>query len=209
MPLIPFHDTEPSGITPRFTIALIVINILVGVAQWTDPDHLIEGALRPAWFFSYLSGEETGSVSKHELQNRDSLENVFGVPTDNPGEIRLTFANSILPLFLCMFLHGGFFHLAGNMVFLWIFGDNIEGRLGGVRYLIFYLICGLAASLFHILFNPESNIPAIGAYGAISGILGAYWLCYPHSAVTVLTFFAFFPITFEIMGHIGIGNRVA
>jgi len=93
MPLIPFHDTEPSGITPRFTIALIVINILVGVAQWTDPDHLIEGALRPAWFFSYLSGEETGSVSKHELQNRDSLENVFGVPTDNPGEIRLTFAN--------------------------------------------------------------------------------------------------------------------
>ena len=86
-----------------------------------------------------------------------------------------------------MFLHGGWGHLGGNMLFLWIFGDNIEHRLGHVRFVIFYLACGLAASLAHIVFNSGSIVPAVGASGAISGVLGGYLLMFPRNRVYVLT----------------------
>ena len=86
-----------------------------------------------------------------------------------------------------MFLHGGWGHLGGNMLFLWIFGDNIEHRLGHVRFLVFYLACGLAASLAHIFFNSGSSVPAVGASGAISGVLGGYLLMFPRNRVYVLT----------------------
>jgi membrane associated rhomboid family serine protease len=86
-----------------------------------------------------------------------------------------------------MFLHGGWGHLGGNMLFLWIFGDNIEHRLGHVRFVVFYLACGLAASLAHIMFNSGSTIPAVGASGAISGVLGGYLLMFPRNRVYVLT----------------------
>ena len=86
-----------------------------------------------------------------------------------------------------MFLHGGWMHLGGNMLYLWIFGDNLEKVMGGVRFLIFYLACGLAASLAHILFGPGSSIPAVGASGAISGVLGGYLVLFPKNTVRVLT----------------------
>ncbi len=90
-------------------------------------------------------------------------------------------------LFTSMFLHGGWMHLGGNMLYLWIFGDNIERVSGPVRFLIFYLACGLAASAAHILFNLQSGIPAVGASGAISGVLGGYLLLFPKNRVRVLT----------------------
>ena len=87
-----------------------------------------------------------------------------------------------------MFLHGGWGHLGGNMLFLWIFGDNIEHRIGHLRFIVFYLVCGVAAGLAHILFNSASAIPTVGASGAISGILGGYLLMFPRNRVYVLTY---------------------
>jgi len=93
---------------------------------------------------------------------------------------------------LSMFLHGGWGHLLGNMLFLWIFGDNVEDRLGHVRYLFFYLLCGYAATFAHAFFNAGSSMPAIGASGAISGVLGAYLFLYPTARiVTVIWLFIF------------------
>ena len=92
-------------------------------------------------------------------------------------------------------MHGGFMHLGGNMLYLWIFGDNIEGALGHGRFLIFYLLCGIAAGLAQVFVNPESNIPMIGASGAVSGVLGAYLIFYPRARVRTFIFLGFF-ITF-------------
>ncbi len=89
-------------------------------------------------------------------------------------------------LFTSMFLHGGFMHLAGNMLYLWVFGNNIEDVCGHGRFLVFYLMCGLAAAFAQALPNPTSEVPMIGASGAISGVLGAYLLLFPHARVYVL-----------------------
>jgi membrane associated rhomboid family serine protease len=101
---------------------------------------------------------------------------------------------NIIRIFISMFLHGGFLHIASNMLYLWIFGDNIEDRLGHAKYLIFYLVCGFGATLTHAFFNAGSNVPAIGASGAIAGVLGAYLVLYPKQRVTTLI-----PIFFFIM----------
>ena len=85
-----------------------------------------------------------------------------------------------------MFLHGGWAHLGGNMLYLWIFGDNLEKVMGHLRFLVFYLVCGVAAGLAHIAFNTRSNVPTVGASGAISGILGGYMLLFPRNRVRVL-----------------------
>ena len=94
-----------------------------------------------------------------------------------------------------MFLHGGWFHLIGNMWFLWIFGDNIEDRMGHLRFLVFYLLCGLIASGAHILSDPQSTIPSIGASGAVAGVLGAYLISYPFARIlTLIPLFLIWPI---------------
>jgi membrane associated rhomboid family serine protease len=99
---------------------------------------------------------------------------------------------------LSMFLHGGWGHLLGNMLFLWIFGDNVEDRLGHVRYLVFYLLCGYAATYAHAFFNAGSTMPAIGASGAISGVLGAYLLLYPKARIVTLVWLFIFVRFVEI-----------
>jgi membrane associated rhomboid family serine protease len=93
---------------------------------------------------------------------------------------------------LSMFLHGGWAHFLGNMLFLWIFGDNVEDRLGHFRYLVFYLLAGYAATLAHLWASPSSAVPAIGASGAISGVLGAYLFLHPNARIQTLIFFGFF-----------------
>jgi membrane associated rhomboid family serine protease len=99
---------------------------------------------------------------------------------------------SIKAMFVSMFLHGGWIHLIGNMLYLWIFGDNVEDRLGHFRYLLFYLLCGVAATLAHAVTNPASIVPAVGASGAIAGVLGAYLILFPHARVlTVIPIFLF------------------
>jgi membrane associated rhomboid family serine protease len=95
-------------------------------------------------------------------------------------------AERYLPLLTSMFLHGGWIHLIGNMMYLWIFGDNVEDRLGHLRYLLFYLVTGLGAALSHAYLHPESTVPTLGASGAISGVLGGYLLLFPHARVLTL-----------------------
>lgn len=111
----------------------------------------------------------------------------------------------VFPFVASMFLHGGFFHILGNMWFLYIFGDNVEDRLGHVRYLIFYLLCGVAAGVIHLYTNWDSRIPTIGASGAISGIMGAYLLLYPRSRILTLIPIFFFLHFVEIPAFIFLG----
>jgi membrane associated rhomboid family serine protease len=92
----------------------------------------------------------------------------------------------VLTVFTSMFLHSDWLHFLGNMLFLWIFGDNVEDRLGHVRYVVFYLLCGAAAVAAHVYMNPASTVPTIGASGAIAGVMGAYFVLYPHSRVLAL-----------------------
>ncbi len=104
----------------------------------------------------------------------------------------------IITLFTSMFLHGGWAHIISNMMALYIFGDNVEDRMGHLRYLAFYLLCGLVAGLTHIYFNPLARVPTVGASGAISGVLGAYLVLFPTSRVITLVPFLFWPIFVEI-----------
>ena len=102
------------------------------------------------------------------------------------------------PFLTSMFLHGGWMHVIGNIWTLWIFGDNVEDRMGPVRFLLFYLLCGLAAGFVHWLTGPNSTIPTVGASGAIAGVMGAYFLLFPTSRVVVLVPVLFFPLFFEV-----------
>ena len=102
---------------------------------------------------------------------------------------------SVVTIFTAMFLHGGFLHLGGNMLFLWIFGDNVEDALGHGRFLVFYLVCGVAATLLQAVLSPASTIPNLGASGAIAGVLGAYFVLYPRARiVTIVPLFFLFPL---------------
>ncbi|HSP16920.1 MAG TPA: rhomboid family intramembrane serine protease [Thermoanaerobaculia bacterium] len=105
---------------------------------------------------------------------------------------------SVEMMFVSMFLHGGFLHVGGNMLYLWIFGDNVEDRLGHFRYTVFYLLCGVIAALAHAFANPNSTMPAIGASGAIAGVLGGYLILFPRARVTTLIPIFFFITIREI-----------
>ncbi|MFN3966894.1 MAG: rhomboid family intramembrane serine protease, partial [Endomicrobiia bacterium] len=102
------------------------------------------------------------------------------------------FPNDWYTLFSAMFLHGGWMHFLGNMLYLYIFGDNVEDRLGHFIYVIFYIFCGVVAAILQIVFSFNSNLPMIGASGAIGGVLGAYFLLYPNARILTLVFFGFF-----------------
>jgi membrane associated rhomboid family serine protease len=121
--------------------------------------------------------------------SRNHLISVYGVVPD-----RLNYVS----LVTSMFLHGGWMHIIGNMWFLWIFGDNVEDILGHFQFLIFYLTCGVAAGLTHVLLNPNSNLPTIGASGAIAGVMGAYLVKFPHARVLTLVPIFFFLTTYEL-----------
>ena len=110
-----------------------------------------------------------------------------------------------LTLFTSMFMHGGFLHVAGNMLYLWIFGNNVEDAMGRIRFIVFYLICGLVAAYSHALFNQASLIPMIGASGAVSGVLGAYLLLYPRARVVTLIPLGFMVRLIEVPAMIVLG----
>jgi membrane associated rhomboid family serine protease len=177
--MIPLKDNIPSSRIPLITIGLIVINVLVYLNQLTLPPR---AALR----FVYLYGLIPVEISQWQLL----------VP--HPVPLYGTILTS-------MFVHGGLFHLAGNMLYLWIFGDNVEDRLGRVRYLLFYLLSGVGAAAAQILSDPHSKIPMVGASGAISGVLGAYLLLYPHARVVTLVFFGWLVRVIEIRALIVLG----
>lgn len=107
-------------------------------------------------------------------------------------------ADDYWPFLTHMFLHSGWLHIISNMWTLWIFGDNVEDRMGSVRFAIFYLLCGLAAGIVHLLTNPDSIVPTVGASGAIAGVLGAYFILFPRANIIVLLPILFFPLTFTL-----------
>jgi membrane associated rhomboid family serine protease len=158
--VLPLGDDDSQvHITPIITFGLIAVNVLVFLYQLTQGN--IEG------FF------QTWSVIPVEYSRTTDI-----APT-HPGPFWITTLTS-------MFMHGGWMHLLGNMLFLWIFGDNVEQAMGGLRFLAFYLLCGVVATLAHILTGPASEIPSLGASGAISGVLGAYIVMFPKQRVRVL-----------------------
>jgi len=112
---------------------------------------------------------------------------------------------SIITMFTSMFLHGGIAHILGNMWFLWIFGDNVESTLGHVKFVLFYLLCGVAASLCQVLMNPGSEIPMVGASGAIAGVLGLYMIRFPRARVHVFIFILIFFTTIRVPANIVLG----
>ena len=128
---------------------------------------------------------------------------LLGVMLSGEGRDAFIYAFGLVPayfsvgnVFTAMFVHGGFVHLAGNVLFLWIFGDNVEDRLGHGRFIIFYGLCGFAAAVAQTMLNPNSLTPMVGASGAIAGVMGAYLVLYPHSRILML--FPFPPIMFEL-----------
>ena len=160
--MIPLRDDNPTSITPFVTYALIAACVLVFLWQMSLGEKGFEAAVL-----------------------------ALGVtPATLLGDARLPPELYLVPpvatVFSSMFLHGGFMHLAGNMLYLWIFGNNVEDSMGHVRFVVFYLLCGVAAALAQAWPNPDSTIPMIGASGAISGVLGAYLLLFPRARVLVL-----------------------
>jgi membrane associated rhomboid family serine protease len=111
---------------------------------------------------------------------------------------------SFVTVFTSMFVHGGIAHIAGNLLFLWIFGDNVEDRLGHLRFLLFYLLCGFLAALSQLLLDPGSTVPMVGASGAIAGVMGAYLVLYPHSRVLMLFPFPVFLFELPAVAFLGI-----
>lgn len=170
--MIPLRDSVRSGRTPYVNIGLILINVVVFIQQlWLQPYQLNQ----IYYNFGVIPAE---------------VVNVFYTGT-SIGQLAVTFVTST-------FMHGGWFHLIGNMLYLWIFGDNIEDQLGHVKYLFFYLLAGLAGGIAHVLANPASTIPVIGASGAVAGVLGAYVLSFPRSRVLALVPVLFFLTVIEV-----------
>lgn len=160
--MIPIHDDNPTDKPTYVTWALIAICVLVFIVQYTAAPAITRQ-------ITYSFG-----LIPAVLNNFASL----------PAEVHRVSAEATL--LTSMFLHGGFMHLAGNMLYLWIFGNNIEDCMGHLKFVLFYLLCGAAAAYAQVLFNPDSTIPMVGASGAISGVLGAYLLVYPKAHVLVL-----------------------
>ncbi len=160
--MIPLRDDNPTTLTPVLTIGLITACILVFLYQATLPPGQDE-----AFVLHY------GAVPSIVLGQAPAESTAAGFPVT-------------LTLLTSMFLHGGWMHLIGNMLYLWIFGNNIEDAMGHARFLIFYVVCGVVAALSHALTDLHSTVPMVGASGAISGVLGAYLLLYPRAQVLVL-----------------------
>jgi membrane associated rhomboid family serine protease len=160
--VVPLNDNNPTRITPYVTYTLIILNIAVFIYELTLNPQQLEG------FFQLFA------VVPRQLSS--SLE---GVAIAQPVPEWWT-------LFTSQFLHGGFLHVAGNMLFLWIFGNNVEDQLGHIKYLFFYLACGALAALAQWFFAPLSDIPSLGASGAIAGVMGAYIIRFPKTEILTL-----------------------
>jgi membrane associated rhomboid family serine protease len=159
---IPLRDENPSGKFPFVNVCLILANIAVFIYQLTLTPHAFQRFV--------TANAMVPARIPAVLNGYGSLEAAF------------------LPLLTSMFLHAGIAHILGNMLFLGIFGDNVEAAFGHVRYLLFYFVCGVGAGLMHIAFNFNSHIPALGASGAISGVLGAYIVLEPRNRILTLIF---------------------
>src|SRR5207245_2000431 len=164
-PVIPLTDSPPRRTFPWVTVAIIVVNVLVFLYELTLPNSQLEILVQSA-----------GTIPAEILTGRD-----LPPPAPIPGVVWIT-------LFTAMFVHGGFLHIASNMLYLWVFGDNVEVTFGHGTYLVFYLVVGVLAGMTHVFVNVGSDVPSVGASGAIAGVLGAYLLLFPNAQVRTLIF---------------------
>ena len=190
--IFPIGDDNSDRVTtPYVNYLFLALNILVYFAfQSTDERFTYAWATVPQ---EIVTGTDIARpVVVEDPVSGDRL----GIPLQpTPGSVYLTLLTS-------MFMHGGFLHLFGNMLYLWIFGDNVEDDLGHARYAVFYLLCGVLASLAHVVTNTDSVIPSLGASGAISGVLGGYILLHPHRRVHALVLRGF--VT-QVPGWVAVG----
>ena len=178
--MFPIRDTIPSRRPPLVTWLLIGINVAAFVYQLALPANASEAMIhRFAMVPSQLS--------------------------DLDWSMPLAIPAGLLPLLTSMFLHGGLLHILANLWTLWIFGDNVEDRMGPWRFLVFYLLCGLFASVVHWLTNPASTLPTVGASGAIAGVCGAYIRLYPKARIVTAVPVFFYPVVFELPALVYLG----
>jgi membrane associated rhomboid family serine protease len=178
--MIPLKDMTPRRSVPVMTLLLIAVNVIVFLHQISLPPAQAEAFVRlyglvPAKLNLALAGR------------------------------RYTFVDALIPLFTCMFLHGGWLHIIGNMWFLWIFGAKVEERMGAFVFLIFYLVCGIASGATQLVFSWGSSLPSIGASGAISAVLGAYVVFFPSSRILTLIPLFIIWFTWQIPAIVFIG----
>lgn len=179
--MLPLRDDQPSESKPLITSALIGANVLV---------------------FLYQLGLD-------ERQTHALLQHAALLPSQLVGAVEhgteLEISSAAATLITSQFLHGGVLHLVLNLWALWIFGDNVEDRLGALRYLVFYVACGIAAGLWHVAASPGSEIPVVGASGAISGVMGAYVVLYPRARVVTLVPVLFYPLLLSVPAVLFLG----
>ena len=170
--MIPIKDINPTERFAFITLFIIVLNVAV-------------------FFYELMIGPKAGElfVDSFALVPKRLFSGVPGTSGTVPAGATLITS---------MFLHGGFLHIGGNMLYLWIFGNNVEDSMGHIRFIVFYLCCGVIASYIHALANAASTVPMIGASGAISGILGAYLLLYPRARVLTLMMIGLYIRTVEV-----------
>ncbi len=178
--MFPIRDNIPSRHVPVATWAIIAINFF--------------------FFFRELS-LPAGAT--------DQMIALFGIIparfTDPAWAAGVGFPHTYVPFLTTMFLHGGWLHISGNMWALWIFGDNVEDRMGPLKFCVFYVGCGIAAGLIHVLTHAGSRVPAVGASGAIAGVMGAYFVLYPRARIHALFLIVFWPVFFEIPAWVYLG----
>ncbi|MEP6927056.1 MAG: rhomboid family intramembrane serine protease [Ginsengibacter sp.] len=197
--MIPISDDDSDRkITPFVTYFFIAVNILVFIVYQKFGSNL-------DFTYSY-SAVPAEILSGHDIVTNATWvqDPISGQQVQIPG-LGVTAIPVWLTLITSMFMHGGIAHLAGNMLYLWVFGDNLEDRLGHGRYFLFYLLCGVIASLTHVfsdyIFNENHLIPSLGASGAISGVMGGYLLLFPTRRVTVFFIFLFIRVpAFIVLG---------
>jgi membrane associated rhomboid family serine protease len=199
--VFPLRDNIPTERFPIVTVALIAANVLMyflfqhGTIALGDPNST-----------AYVRNLVQNAVIPYELTHPGQHCVISGAnlgcgDVPNPSGYAPTWATP----FLAMFMHGGLLHLGGNMLFLWIFGNNVEDAMGPIRYVAFYVLAGLAATLLQVIVGPDSGVPNIGASGAIAGVLGGYLLMFPRARVVTVVFIVFFFTILELPALIFLG----
>ena len=199
----PYKDENPRVLIPYVTYGLMAANILVFIYHILLPDpvtrHLF--TLRYGLIPAHLWGTDLQAVVEY---NRNILEQIYAHRGANVP-LQVQFLPAYITLFTSPFVHGGWLHILGNMLFLYVFADNVEGALGHVKFIIFYLMTALVAGLLHSLVANDSMLPVVGASGAISGVLGAYLIRYPKARVHVLIFIVIFFTTVRLPAIVVLG----
>ena len=211
--MIPIGDSPKSRTTPWVTYTVIVLNVAVFLLMLglnNGPPASRTEALREfrdqtsaeCYGFETLPSDADRFVCRWSVQPKEYLDNLQGesdVPSPNRGLI-------LISIITALFLHAGWLHIIGNMLFLWVFGDNVEDRLGHLRYLLFYLVAGSVASLVQFGVNPDSVTPIVGASGAVAGVLGAYLILFPRATIrAIIPFFILIFIPLPIPAWVMIG----